>query len=111
MDFHKFFKIPAELGDYNETEHKDNYISTLKIIPNQNEKIELETIELHMNEMKSLTPAEAEWKFLERASQLETYGIDPYPVKDHKKCQYLIGINHSGILGFQGNKKVYHFKW
>lgn len=105
------FHFSAELGDYNESEHKDNYVSSLKIIPNQNEKLELETIELHMNEMKSLTPAEAELKFLERSSKLETYGIDPYPVKDHKKIQYLIGINHSGILGFQGNKKVYHFKW
>ncbi|XP_027196581.2 LOW QUALITY PROTEIN: FERM domain containing [Dermatophagoides pteronyssinus] len=103
--------VQSELGDYNESEHKDNYVSSLKIIPNQNEKLELETIELHMNEMKSLTPAEAELKFLERSSKLETYGIDPYPVKDHKKVQYLIGINHSGILGFQGNKKVYHFKW
>lgn len=101
----------AELGDYNDAEHKENYVSTFKIIPNQNEKIELETIEIHMNEMKSLTPADAELQFLERASKLETYGIDPYPVKDHKKIQYLIGINHSGILSFQGNKKVYHFKW
>ncbi|KAH7643000.1 ferm domain-containing protein 3-like [Dermatophagoides farinae] len=103
--------VQSELGDYNDAEHKENYVSTFKIIPNQNEKIELETIEIHMNEMKSLTPADAELQFLERASKLETYGIDPYPVKDHKKIQYLIGINHSGILSFQGNKKVYHFKW
>ena len=99
------------MGDYNSSEHKDNYISDFKLIPNQNEKIEIESIDIHQNQLKSLTPAEAELSFLEKCAKLETYGIDPHPVKDHKRNQLFIGINYSGILAFQGNRKVYHFKW
>lgn len=99
------------MGDYSSEEHKDNYISAFKVVPNQNEKIEMEAIEIHINEMKGLTPADAELSFLKRACKLETYGIDPHSVKDQKKIQYILGINYSGILAFQGNKKVHHFKW
>lgn len=83
----------------------------IKILPNQNEKIELEAIEIHQKEMKGLTPADVELLFLQRASKLDTYGIDPYPVKDQKKNQFLLGINYSGIVCFEGNKKVNHFAW
>lgn len=61
--------------------------------------------------MRNLTPAAAELNFLERACKLETYGIEPHAVKDHKKNQLFVGFNHYGILAFQGNKKVYNFKW
>ena len=81
------------------------------MIPNQNEKIELEALQIHQNELRNQTPADAELHFLERASQLETYGIDPHPVKDQTRNQMFIGINYSGILVFQGNRKSYHFKW
>ena len=101
----------AELGDHDPDEHKGNYIVDLKLIPNQNEKIETEAIAIHQNELRTQTPAEAELHFLERAAKLETYGIDPHPVKDQKRTQLFIGINYSGIMAFQGNRKVYHFKW
>jgi len=99
------------MGDYDPEEHKGNYISDLKLIPNQNEKIEMEAIEIHQNEMRNQTPADAELHFLERASQLETYGIDPHQVKDQKGEPMFIGINFSGIVAFQGTRKIYHFKW
>ena len=105
------FLFLAELGDYDAEEHKGNYISDLKLIPNQNEKIEIEAIEIHQNELRNQTPAEAEMHFLERSAKLETYGIDPHPVKDQKRNQLFVGINFSGIVAFQGNRKVYHFKW
>lgn len=103
--------IQSELGDYDPEEHKGNYIADLKLIPSQNEKIEMEAIEIHQNELRNQTPAEAELHFLERASKLETYGIDPHQVKDQQKNALFIGINYSGILAFQSNRKVYHFKW
>lgn len=61
--------------------------------------------------MRNQTPAEAELHFLERAAKLETYGIDPHQVKDQQKNILFVGINFSGILAFQSNRKVYHFKW
>lgn len=99
------------MGDYDPDEHKDNYIADLKLIPNQISSIEVEALEIHQLEMRTQTPAEAELHFLERASKLETYGIDPHPVKDDKRNQLFIGINYSGIVAFQGNRKTYHFKW
>ncbi|KPM07263.1 FERM domain-containing protein 3 [Sarcoptes scabiei] len=103
--------LQSDLGDFDAQDHKGNYIASMKIkiLPNQNEKIELEAIEIHQKEMKGLTPADVELLFLQRASKLDTYGIDPYPVKDQKKNQFLLGINYSGIVCFEGNKKVNHF--
>ncbi|UXI15845.1 hypothetical protein NH340_JMT01788 [Sarcoptes scabiei] len=105
--------LQSDLGDFDAQDHKGNYIASMKIkiLPNQNEKIELEAIEIHQKEMKGLTPADVELLFLQRASKLDTYGIDPYPVKDQKKNQFLLGINYSGIVCFEGNKKVNHFAW
>ena len=101
----------AEVGDYDEEKNKGNYISEFQLIPNQSEKLELEAIEIHHKELKGLTPCEAEMNFLERASTLPTYGIDPVPVKDDKRTSIFIGVNHSGILCLQSNRIVNHFNW
>jgi len=105
------FEITAELGDYDPEEHVGNYISEFKLLLNQNSKIEAHVMEIHQNQMRGQTPAEAELNFLKKASLLETYGIDPHPVKDHKGNQLYLGVNHSGILTFQGSRKTNHFKW
>lgn len=31
--------------------------------------------------------------------------------QDHRGNQLYLGINHSGILTFQGSRKTHHFKW
>ncbi|UYV72158.1 hypothetical protein LAZ67_9001984 [Cordylochernes scorpioides] len=58
-----------------------------------------------------MLPATAEQCFLRKACLLDTYGIDPHPVKDQKGNQLYLGMNHCGILTFQGNRKTHHFKW
>jgi len=68
-------------------------------------------MEIHQKDMRGQTPADAELNFLTKASLLETYGIDPHPVKDHKSNQLYLGINFSGILTFQGSRKTNHLKW
>ena len=101
----------AELGDYDSEEHVGNYVSEFKLVLNQNSKIEAQVMEIHRTQLGGQTPAQAELNFLKKASHLETYGIDPHPVKDHKGNQLYIGVNHSGILAFQGSRKTHHFKW
>lgn len=103
--------IQSEMGDYDPDVHKGNYISDIKLIPNQNEEMEFEAIKVHQNELRNQTPAEAELRFLERAAKLDTYGIDPHPVKDQSKNPLFIGINFSGLIVFQGNRKLFHYKW
>ncbi len=78
---------------------------------NQTPKLEDLVMQVHQKDMRGQTPAEAELNFLKKACQLETYGIDPHPVKDHKGNQLYLGINHSGILTFQGSRKTNNFKW
>lgn len=101
----------AELGDHDPEIHKDNYLTEIKLLPDQNEKLEYEAIELHQKELKDNNPADAELLFIEKAVKLETYGIEPHPVKDDKRNQLFIGINFSGIIAFQGNRRVHHYKW
>jgi hypothetical protein len=38
-------------------------------------------MELHQNQLKGFTPEQAENYFLRLASQLDTYAVDPHPVK------------------------------
>jgi len=78
---------------------------------NQNDKLERDAMAIHKSELHGQTPAQAEMNFLKKACLLETYGIDPHPVKDHKGVQLYLGINYSGIITFQGSRKTHHFKW
>ncbi|XP_054160525.1 FERM domain-containing protein 3-like isoform X1 [Oppia nitens] len=103
--------IQSELGDYDAEDHVGNYVQEFKLLLNQSTKIEVQVMDIHKNALRGQTPAQAELNFLKKASQLETYGIDPHPVKDHKGCQLYLGVNHTGILAFQGSRKTHHFKW
>ncbi|CAG2116664.1 unnamed protein product [Medioppia subpectinata] len=105
------FVIQSELGDFDPEEHVGEYVSEFKLLLNQTSKMETQVMDIHKNEMRGQTPAEAELNFLKKASHLETYGIDPHPVKDQRGNQLYLGVNHSGILAFQGSRKTHHFKW
>lgn len=108
---HIYYLFTAELGDYDPNEHDTQYISSLKLVANQNTKLEKTVAEIHQKDIKGLGPAEAEALFLQRAASLESYGIDPHSVKDDKGKQIYLGVNHHGITTFQGNKKLQSYKW
>ncbi|KAK7872685.1 hypothetical protein R5R35_002676 [Gryllus longicercus] len=103
--------IQAELGDYDPEEHGEGYVSEFKLLLKQTSDIEQKIAELHQTQMKGQTPGQTETSFLRKACQLDTYGVDPHPVKDHRGSQLYLGINHCGILTFQGSRKTNHFKW
>ncbi|CAK9797725.1 FERM domain-containing protein 5 [Anthophora plagiata] len=103
--------VQSELGDYDPKLHEGNYISEHKLLLKQTEAIEEKAMELHQTELKGFTPEQAETHFLRLASQLDTYAVDPHPVKDQKGAQLYLGINHCGILTFQGSRKTHHFRW
>ncbi|XP_015182396.1 PREDICTED: FERM domain-containing protein 5 isoform X4 [Polistes dominula] len=103
--------VQSELGDYDPEMHEGNYISEHKLLLKQTETIEEKAMELHQTELKGFTPEEAETRFLGLASKLDTYAVDPHPVKDHRGTQLYLGINHCGILTFQGSRKTHHFRW
>ncbi|KAK1124072.1 hypothetical protein K0M31_007096 [Melipona bicolor] len=107
----KTFGVVGELGDYDPKIHEGNYISEHKLLLKQTEAIEEKAMKLHQTELKGFTPEQAETHFLRLASQLDTYAVDPHPVKDQKGAQLYLGINHCGILTFQGSRKTHHFRW
>ncbi|KAL0850843.1 hypothetical protein ABMA28_006761 [Loxostege sticticalis] len=113
--------IQIELGDYDPSIHVGNYVTEMRLLLRQTDAIEARIQELHREPVegtpgggggvKGMSTQEAERTFLKIACQLDTYGVDPHPVKDHRGNQLYLGINHSGILTFQGSKKTHHFKW
>lgn len=113
--------IQGELGDYDPAVHIGNYVSEMRLLLRQTEATDARIQELHREPVESisgggggvhgLSAQEAERSFLKIACQLDTYGVDPHPVKDHRGNQLYLGINHSGILTFQGSRKTHHFKW
>ena len=76
------FVCPAgDLGDYDPEEHEGNYVAEQKLLLKQTLKIEEDIMELHQTQMRGQTLEITETNFLRKACQLDTYGVDPHPVK------------------------------
>lgn len=76
-----FPEFSGELGNYDSEIHEGNYISEHKLLKTQTPTIEEKAMELHQSQLKGFTPEQAENYFLRIASQLDTYAVDPHPVK------------------------------
>ncbi|XP_058986106.1 FERM domain-containing protein 3 isoform X2 [Musca domestica] len=103
--------VQEELGDYNEEIHVENYVASMNLALRQTESLERKIIELHKKREPRQNPSEVVNEFLSIVSSLETYGIDPHPVKDHRGSQLYIGINYTGISTFICGKRSQHFRW
>ncbi|XP_050314455.1 FERM domain-containing protein 5 isoform X2 [Anthonomus grandis grandis] len=103
--------LQGELGDYDPETHVGHYAGDLKVLLKQTQVIEEKAMDIHQKQLKGQDQAQIETSFLKMACQLDTYGVDPHPVKDHKGTQLYLGINYSGILTFQGSRKTHHFRW
>lgn len=110
LNLNNFF-ILEELGDFNEEIHTENYVSCMNLALRQTEALERKIIELHKKRQPYQGPCVAIDEFMGIARGLETYGIDPHPVKDHRGSQLYIGINYSGISTFISGKRSQHFRW
>lgn len=100
-----------ELGDYDREVHTENYVSSLKFALRQSAELEKKVIEAHRKREPGQDIATVYDEFILIARSLETYGIDPHPVKDYRGTQLYVGINFSGISTFSVGKRIQHFRW
>ena len=75
----------AELGDHNA--QQEGYVQQCRLLVRQTPKLEEKIEEIHASLAGTATP-QAETQFLKRASQLDTYGVDPHPVKVSLKFSF-----------------------
>lgn len=68
-------------------------------------------MELHQRREPNLELKTIYDEFLTIAKGLETYGVDPHPVKDHRGTQLYLGINYSGISTFAAGRRAQHIRW
>ncbi|PAV81299.1 hypothetical protein WR25_09305 [Diploscapter pachys] len=104
--------LQTELGDYDAEVRPSNYVSEYKLLLRQTQKTEDRIAEYH-KALKGKSFEEAESAFLQKASLLDTYGFDPYTVKDPKDSTTAVylGVSHKGILIYQVSQKLHHITW
>ncbi|KOB75096.1 Band 4.1 [Operophtera brumata] len=72
-------KLPFELGDYDPGIHVGNYVAEMRLLELHREPVE--GTPGGGGGVKGMSTQEAERTFLKIGCQLDTYGVDPHPVK------------------------------
>uniref|UniRef100_A0A5F8G387 Tyrosine-protein phosphatase non-receptor type n=1 Tax=Monodelphis domestica TaxID=13616 RepID=A0A5F8G387_MONDO len=85
------FAIQSELGDYDHSENLPGYLSDYSFIPGQPQDFEKEVAKLHQQHI-GLSPAEAEFNYLNTARTLELYGVELHYAR-HESRETLLGFN------------------
>uniref|UniRef100_A0A1B0DPY3 Uncharacterized protein n=1 Tax=Phlebotomus papatasi TaxID=29031 RepID=A0A1B0DPY3_PHLPP len=100
-----------ELGDYDAECHVGEYVSSIRFSLRQTDTLERKVMELHQKREPGQEIRLVQDEFMQLARGLETYGVDPHPVKDHRGTQLYLGINFSGISTFAVGRRAQHFRW
>uniref|UniRef100_A0A3Q3BNI0 Erythrocyte membrane protein band 4.1 like 3 n=1 Tax=Kryptolebias marmoratus TaxID=37003 RepID=A0A3Q3BNI0_KRYMA len=119
------YTVQSELGDYDPEEMGSDYVSELRLAPNQTKELEEKVMELHKT-YKGMTPAEAEMHFLENAKKLSMYGVDLHHAKlvgnlyeslapaegeDSESVEIMLGVCASGLLIYRDRLRINRFAW
>ncbi|XP_055333731.1 band 4.1-like protein 2 isoform X1 [Paramacrobiotus metropolitanus] len=105
--------VQSELGDYERSTHRGNYVSEVPLAPpsRQNAELEEKVMELHKESTRGMAPTEADLRYLENAKRLAFYGIDLHKAKDKDNTDIKVGVSASGIHVYRGNLRINRFAW
>ncbi|KAL0967375.1 hypothetical protein UPYG_G00251450 [Umbra pygmaea] len=104
------FSLQAELGDYDQDEHRLDYISDFQFAPSQTKEMEEKVVELHKTH-RGMTPAQADTQFLENAKKLSMYGVDLHHAKDSDGVDIMLGVCANGLLIYKDRLRINRFAW
>nr|XP_036856950.1 tyrosine-protein phosphatase non-receptor type 4 isoform X7 [Manis javanica] len=102
------FAVQSELGDYNRSENLPGYLSDYSFIPNQPQDFEKEIAKLYQQHT-GLSPAEAEFNYLNTARTLELYGVEFHYARDQSNNEIMIGVMSGGILIYKNRVRMNTF--
>ncbi|XP_055457653.1 tyrosine-protein phosphatase non-receptor type 4 isoform X2 [Psammomys obesus] len=104
------FAVQSELGDYSQSENLPGYLSDYSFIPNQPQDFEKEIAKFHQLHI-GLSPAEAEFNYLNTARTLELYGVEFHYARDQSNNEIMIGVMSGGILIYKNRVRMNTFPW
>ncbi|KAM7105326.1 tyrosine-protein phosphatase non-receptor type 4 isoform 4-T4 [Molossus nigricans] len=104
------FAVQSELGDYNQSDNLPGYLSDYSFIPNQPQDFEKDIAKLHQQHT-GLSPAEAEFSYLNTARTLELYGVEFHYARDQSNNEIMIGVMSGGILIYKNRVRMNTFPW
>ncbi|KAJ8012630.1 hypothetical protein DPEC_G00044870 [Dallia pectoralis] len=104
------YAVQSELGDHSGSEHVPGYLSEFCFIPNPPQCFEKEVTK-HHQQHSGLTPAQAEFSYLNTARTLERYGIELHYARDQSNTEILIGVMSAGIVVYKNRARINCFPW
>ncbi|XP_055551560.1 band 4.1-like protein 4A isoform X1 [Wyeomyia smithii] len=104
------YVVQAELGDYDPRKHPPAYVSEFRLLNNQTKEIENRIHELHM-QLKSMSPSQAEFNYLDKVKWHDMYGVDLHPVLGEDSVEYFLGLTPGGIVVLRNKTTVAHYYW